>query len=372
MSPSYAVADYWLAYLFREKDPAKSRQHLQRALDAAPNLVFPYRLETLPVLRWAGGQAEHWKTTYYLALVLWNIGRLDEAKSLFAELSNVPDWSPFYLARAKLLTAENDGEKILADIQRAVDLDKTNWRAWRALTDFYEKNGRLDLAMKTSKTVYDLYPEKSALAMDYAKALFYSGDFEGCLNVLERTTVLPYEGGWEGHDLFRRANLFGAAEALKRGSHKRAVLFADKAKMWPEHLGVGKPYAVDERLENYLLALAAEKAGNRKEAKKYLEAVAADTQKFRAGWSSEHFVSALAMKKLGREDEAVQLLNNWRKESGEADAVAGWAIAKLADDESAAAQALAGLKAGPGSARWDLGTGDRYFPLVLKIADLTR
>jgi len=370
MSPSYAVADYWLAYLFREKNPAKSRQHLQWALEAVPALVFPYRLETLPVLRWAGGQAEHWKTTYYLALVLWNIGRLDEAGSLFAGLSNVPDWAPFYLARAKLQAGEKNGEKNLADIQRAVDLDKTNWRAWRELTGFYEKSGRFDLALKTSKTVYDLYPEKSALAMDYAKALFHSGDHEECLKVLERTTVLPYEGGWEGHDLYRRASLSGAAESLKKGSLKRAVSFAEKARMWPERLGVGKPYEVDERLENYLLALAAEKAGSKEEAKKYLEAVAADTQKFKAGWGSEHFVSALALKKLGRDGEAVQLLHDWREARGEAGAVAGWAIAKLASDENAAAQVLAGLKSGPGAARWDLGTGDRFFPLVLKIAEL--
>jgi tetratricopeptide (TPR) repeat protein len=361
MSPSYAVADYWLAYLTKDKNAAKSGQHLQWALEAAPDLVFPHRLETVPVLRWAHGEAEHWKTTYYLAVILWNIGRLDEARDLFTGLSNTPDWAPFYLARTRLPATEKDQEKILADIQRAIDLDKTSWRAWRALTDFHEKNGRFDLALKSSKTVYDLYPQKSSLAMDYAKALFHSGDHEECLKILERTTVLPYEGGWEGHDLYRRANLSAAVEALKKGNARRAVSYIDKARMWPERLGVGKPYDVDERLENYLLALAAEKAGNKEEAKKYLEAVAADTQKFKVRWSSEHYISALVLKKLGRDGEAVQLLHDWREARGQTDGVAGWAIAKFANDESAAAKALAELKAGP---------GDRYFPLVLKLAEL--
>ncbi len=370
MSPSYAMVDYWLAYLYREKNAAKSRQHLQWALEGPPDLIFPFRLETIPVLRWAGGQAEHWKTTYYLALVLWNVGRLDEAGSLFAGLANAPDWASFYLARTRLPAAEKDQEKILADIQRAVDLDKTSWRAWRSLTDYQEKNGRFDLALQTSKAVYDLYPDNFALAMDYARALFHSGKHEDCLKILERTTVLAYEGAWEGRDLYRQANLFVAVEALKKGSPRKAGSFVEKARMWPERLGVGKPYEVDERLENFILALAAEKAGNQEEARKYLEAVAADSQKFRAGWSSEHYVSALAMKKLGKDGEAVQLLHDWREARGQADVVAGWAIAKLANNESAAAQALAGLKARPGAAGWDLGTGDRYFPLVLKIAEL--
>jgi tetratricopeptide (TPR) repeat protein len=372
MSPSYPVADYWLAYLYKEKDAAKSRQHLQRALEASPDLVFPFRLETIPVLRWAAGRIEHWKTTYYLALILWNIGRLDEAGSLLAGLADAPDWSPFYLARAKFPARGKDRQIILADIRRAVDLDKTSWRAWRALTDFHGKSGRFDLALKTSRTVYDMYPEKFALAMDYARALFHGGDHEGCLKVLERTTVLPYEGGWEGHDLYRRANLLSAVEALKKGSPRKAISYIEKARMWPERLGVGKPYDVDERLENYILALAKEKSGNQGEAKKHLEAVAADSAKFKASWGSEHYVSALAMKKLGREGEAIQLLHDWRDARGQPDAVVAWAIAKSANDESAAAQALASLKARPGASGWDLGTGDRFFPLVLEIAELSR
>ena len=39
-------------------------------------------------------------------------------------------------------------------------------------------------------------------------------------------------------------------------------MYGEKAKLWPRNLGVGKPYEVDERLENYIIAKANNKLGN--------------------------------------------------------------------------------------------------------------
>ncbi len=371
MSPSYPVADYWLAYLLREKDPAKSRQHLERAVGAKPDFVFPYRLETIPVLQWASGEKESWKTTYYLALILWNIGRVDEARAMFRGLGRLPDWSPFYLARARLLAAEAEGddEVVLADLRKAVELDRTNWRAWKALGEAHEGSGRFDLALQASKTVYDLYPEKFILAMDYAKSLLHTGDYEACLEILDRTVILPYEGAWEGHDLYRQANLFAALEALKSGSPRKASKFASRAKLWPEHLGVGKPYEVDERLEDFILGLAAEKAGNLGAARKFYEAAAAANARFRIGPSAGNFAGAAALQRLGRDGEAAEFLASWRRERGEKDAVSAWAAARLEGDRSAAARILSEIRAGRKAGRWDMGTGEPHFRLMLKIAE---
>ncbi len=372
MSPSYPIADYWLAYLLREKDKALSQRHLEKAIAARPDFVLPHRVETIPVLQWASLEKESWKTTYYLALILWNVGRLDEARAMFRQLGNLPDWSPFYLARARLL-ADGAGEKDeLADLERAVDLDKRNWRAWRALAQAHERAGRFDLALQASRTVYGLYPDKFNLAMDYARSLFHTGAYEACLRILERTVILPYEGAWEGHDLFRQANLFAAVEALKKSSLRKASMLASRAKLWPENLGVGRPYEVDERLEDWVLGLVAEKSGNFDAAKKHYEAVAEATERFRGQWAAEHFVSAVCLRKLGREEEAVELLKEWRKERGKKDAVSAWAMAKFTGDEAAAEKILSSLRARPEGKGWDFGTGDRFFPLIMKIADLQR
>ena len=64
-----------------------------------------------------------------------------------------------------------------------------------------------------------------------------------------------------------------AIAKLKSGDLNKSISYAEKAKIWPRNLGVGKPYDVDERLENYLLALAHEKNGNREKANTYYQMV---------------------------------------------------------------------------------------------------
>jgi hypothetical protein len=250
-------------------------------------------------------------------------------------------------------------------------LAAASWRAWRALTDFYEKKGKFDLALQSARTIHKKYPDKPALAMDYAKALLHNGRFLECLDLLDRTTVLPYEGASEGRDLYRQANLHQACRFIGQGNPKKAALFAEKARLWPEHLGVGKPFDVDERLENYLVASSYERMGDCKKAEVLYAAVSADTEKFKTDLSSMNYLSALAYRKLGHEDRARELLNTWRKNRGEGDAVSGWALAEYNNDESQASKILAALKSGADASSWDMGTGDRYFPLVLEIIRAT-
>jgi tetratricopeptide (TPR) repeat protein len=369
LAPSHPIVDYWLAYLWREKDEVKSRQYLQEAEAASPQLVFPHRREDIPVLRWAAANVAGWKTPYYLGLVLWNTGMIEEAKGLFKGLADGPDWAPFYLTRARFSENGGDSEDKLADIQKAVSLDRENWRAWRAQTEFYEKSGDHERALQSAQAVYKKQPQKPALAMDYAKALLHSGKLEDCLRVLEQTNVLPYEGAWEGRDLYRQAHLLSAALSIKNKRYKAAVVSAEKAKLWPENLGVGKPFDVDERLENFIMAAAVEKIGHRKKADKLFASVCADTDKFRSGWDSVHLLGTIALKNTGKESDAVRLLSDWRTARGEEDSVSAWASAKYHGDEAKANAVLIRLKNSAGGATWDMGTGDRYLPLILKIVE---
>jgi tetratricopeptide (TPR) repeat protein len=370
MSPPHPVASLWLAYLSRDKDAARSRGFLKRAVEASPELVFPSRRETLPVLRWAAARSHDWITSYYLGLLLWHLGRADETAALWEGLGNTPEWSPFYLARARLAAEGASSDKLLADIRRAVDLDKKSWRARRALTEFYERRGDFDAALRSAKDVHDLYPGNSALAMDYAKELFHAGQPQACLKVLEGTTILPYEGASEGHDLYRQACVFCAVEAVRKGELKDAAALVDKARLWPEHLGVGRPYDTDERLENYLTALCRAKLGRPGEASKAIEEIAAETDEFWTAFGSDHAVSLLALKRLGRRDEALRLLDDWGKSRGADNSVLGWAREVFKGDAAAAQAVVEGLKAGDKGRAWDFGTGDRNFRLVLAITAL--
>jgi len=367
LAPSHPLVDHWLAYLWRETDDARSRRHLQTAEAASPHLVFPHRREDIPVLRWAAANGAGWKTSYYLGLVLWNSGQKEEARELFKRLADIPDWGPFYLTRARSLEDEGNWEDMLADIQKAINLDSEDWRAWRAQTGLLDKMGKDKEALQSAEKIYGRKPDKPALAMDFAKALLRAGKYQECLKVLGKTNVLPYEGAWEGRDLYRQAHLLAAASELKKANHKAAARSAKKAKLWPEHLGVGKPFDVDERLEDFILAAAAEKSEDPEKADELYSSVCASTDKFRQNWDAVHLLGAVALEKTGREEDAARLFADWRAARGEKDPVFAWALAKYQRDEQRAAAVLSRLKSAAEGAGGDLGTGDRYFSLVREI-----
>jgi tetratricopeptide (TPR) repeat protein len=207
--------------------------------------------------------------------------------------------------------------------------------------------------------------------MDYAKALLIGGKYEGALDVLKSTRILPYEGAWEGRDLYRQANMYLASREIAKKNFGRALRFAEAARLWPEHLGVGKPFDTDERLENYLAAVSFERAGDRDQAKKYYEAVIGDSRKFGESWGAVRWISALAMNELGMNSEAEELISAWKKKFPESPAAA-WASARMSGDEKKAGDILAGLEASIPGYPWNLAVFDREFPVVLEILRLMR
>ena len=94
-APPQATVLYTLAYLLRESAPAESAAYLDRASAASPFLVFPFREEEIAVFSWAlAARPSDWKPKYYLSLILWGKGRIDEARDLF-EMIEGADFAPF-------------------------------------------------------------------------------------------------------------------------------------------------------------------------------------------------------------------------------------------------------------------------------------
>ena len=149
----------------------------------------------------------------------------------------------------------------------------------------------------------------------------------------------------------------------------KALRFIEAARAWPEHLGVGRPFDTDERLENYLAAAAYERAGDKGRAKMYYESVAADTLKLEANSGASRYFGAVAMTRLDRRGEAERLIQAWRTQSPDCP-IAAWASARLAGDEKKAAGILAELEASVPGYPWSLARYDREFPVVLEFERL--
>lgn len=245
------IALYHKAYILsRRQDAQAAADVLRQAQNADPAYVFPHRLSTLRALQWAETVAPAWQNRYYAGLVLLGTQQLDKAAAMLATCDD-SGFAPLFLTRASL----QSGEDRLAGILRAEKLDPS-WRAGRMLLQYYIDNGLYADAVKCGKRYAKRYPDNYYIGVLYANALCKAGQYAESVNVLKRQHVLPYEGATEGHDVWRDAHLGQAGSLLKAGKYKAALQAVQDARLWPENLGVGKPYddMIDSSREDALEA----------------------------------------------------------------------------------------------------------------------
>ena len=78
--------------------------------------------------------------------------------------------------------------------------------------------------------------------------------YSECLNELENTVILPNEGARYGRITYRQAAVMETLQHLGKNKVAEALESVAKARLWPENLGVGRPFVVDERIEDFLEA----------------------------------------------------------------------------------------------------------------------
>jgi Tfp pilus assembly protein PilF len=307
LAPKTAEVLYWRARL--EDAGAEADALLKKADEASPERVFPFRPESAEVLQWATTRSSSWRPRYYLALVHRAVGNLDEARRLFEECGERPDYAPFYAARSVALEAVSP-ERSMADLERAARLDPGQWRFGRMLADRQLRQGATAAALETARRYSAQFPANYILGMLHAKGLLANGRYRAAADRLARLRILPYEGATEGRRLYREAHLMLAVESLRKGDARAALRSIDAARLWPENLGAGKPYPenVDERLEDWLAAQGLARRGQAAESSALLQRVAAFEGRERGAGTLVH---ALALRQAGREAEARKLLDDW-------------------------------------------------------------
>ena len=273
-----------------------------------PGLVFPFRPESAEILQKIVGKTEHWLPKYHLALIQWSSNNTDEAKRLFDQCGETPAYAPFYAARAKLFTGD---KRVLADLQKARDLDKNEWRHGRALINYYIQQKQYDKALTTADAEYKAFPGNYMLGMLYARALILNKKYAEADKLLSKIEVLPNEGATIGRQLYRESKLMLAVENMRSANCKKALQYIADSKLWPERLGVGKPYDedIDMRIEDWMSYECFAKTKNEKAAKQMLDKIIA----YRPGGenarpSINNLITAWALKKTGRESDASRFL----------------------------------------------------------------
>ena len=236
--------------------------------------AFPFRPESLPVLRWAARHDSHWGWRYLLGLNLWALDRRDEAALALDLLGAEPDYGAAYVARGHLLREVEDRDPGL-DFLRAVELAPEDRIVRIELIRYLQGEGRWADALQSSARAREIFPDDFNLALLHVRALVSLGGYGEAIDVLAATHVLPSENARESHHLYELAHVGAAMDAIDAGDHGAARDYLEAALLWPESLGQGRPFEPDERLVRFVLGAAARQAGDQDGAREAFEAVAA-------------------------------------------------------------------------------------------------
>ena len=201
-------------------------------------------------------------------MIYWKKGRLDEARSLFDQCGDDPaSFAPFYLAKAELFHAHT--EIVKGSLEKAKEIDGENWRVDLALSKMYMSQGEYELAEEITWLSLKKNPERSVLGLNYGISLLKLEKFRQCVSFLESFELIPFEGAVMGRNVYHEAAVKSAFDEIRKRNYKKAIAYAEKALLWPENLGSGKPYDPDERLDNYILAYCNDKLDRSEIAQSY-------------------------------------------------------------------------------------------------------
>ncbi|MCC6286734.1 MAG: hypothetical protein IT249_02510 [Chitinophagaceae bacterium] len=240
----------WLAFL--NNQPADFT-------NVSAALAFPFRAETAMVFEQLLQKQQDWMLKYQLGLIYHDRNRMAESRGLLLSCKDEPTFAPFYVVRSQVMNT--DTTQALADLKRAAQLDATGWRYQKLLAEYYMSHNQPEQALTIATVFHKQHPDNLIMGMLYAKALLLNKNYVETDKLLTGLQILPFEGATEGKQLYREAKLMQAVAALQQKKYAVAKKLIEQGKLWPENLGVGKPYEdnIDTRLEDWMLYLTEQK-----------------------------------------------------------------------------------------------------------------
>jgi tetratricopeptide (TPR) repeat protein len=367
-APAHPIVYYWKAYLSDKLGfQSEAEANLRNAAQCSYHFVFPFRTETAEVLQWAQSRSGEWTIRYFLGLILWSKGRLDDARSLMASCETRPADAPFYITRGNLFKGVNDSMAMI-DYKQGVQRGPDEWRSHYTLASFCNERGYHVGALLTLNPAQKRFPDNYVLQFELAKTLLSCKRYLDCLALLDTLRILPFEGAGYGRELHRQAAVLASVQAIREGKNSEALALVARAREWPEQLGVGKPYDVDSRMEDLLEGVCRQRQGDSASATKLLQAVvkvnASEKQH-----DAQYVLHLLALRRLGRNRDAIKALDAWASLDSTSNVV-HWALGVFPRDSQTAPHPHLSMES-PATTAGKPVVPDPDFPIIKEIASIS-
>ena len=195
------------------------------------------------------------------------------------------------------------------DLQMAYNQSPKNWRYAFSLAEDHFKSVNSIAALKIIQKTYKQDQDNYFAGMLLAQTLNKLKDYDKAIGLLKNLRILPYEHATEGRKIYTNAYIGSALEAIIKGDHDKATQRLEAALMWPEHLGVGKPFDPDQRMERFLLAYLQDREKQSEKAQNSLSQVAKYSKKQLFKSSKNHLLGIYAIAQTDGEKDAQQFIS---------------------------------------------------------------
>ena len=302
MGPKHLLNSLWLAYL------NQNTMALSALDDQSIAFVFPYRKESLNMLQWVVDQNPSWKAQYLMGLNLMGRAQMQKGIQIFKDLGQNPDDHLFYYVRG-MLFKKHQLAGYQKDLQKAFKQSPKNWRYAFSLAEDLFQSGNLSATLNIIQKTYKQDRDNYFAGMLLAQTLNQLKDYEKAIRLLKDLRILPYEHATEGRKIYTDAYVGSALQSIMKGNHTQASQRLNTALLWPEHLGVGKPFDPEERWERFLLAYLEHKNQQTEKVQKSLEEIAKFSKKQLFKPSKNHLLGIYAIAVTEGEREAQQFVS---------------------------------------------------------------
>ena len=310
---SYPLLHYYAGYAAAKKGAAAdAARSFKRAAEMPPDHCFPFQLEMIDVLRMA---MERNPADANAPLYLGNLLYDHQPETAIQEWEKGRDRGSRVATLYRNLgigyeRARKDRTKAIEFYEKAVELDPKDTRLIHELDSAYRNaqvpvDRRLAMLNRHHQTlISDVFTEPLG---HKAEVLTLAGQYDQALTLLKDQYFRIWEGGAGLYGTFVDANLLRGLELMQSGERARAKAFFDAAKEFPRNLEAKKYYAGGRSCEiHYYEGAYYEALGDQAKARQAYEQALAERQYYDA-FGAPHFYRGLALKKLGRSEEAKPL-----------------------------------------------------------------
>ena len=260
---------YWLAWLSaRAGQDGAALGWLRRAALTPVETVFPWRPETVAVLRYAverqPDDARAWRA---LGNLYGGLGRFDEAVDAWRRAATLDDADAVSRRNLAWVAWRRDGDLAEAAswLRRALVLRPEEQTYARDLARIDRQRGRPEQAAELLAR-YDPARMRADVAVLRAELLTESGRPGEAIRLLQAVRLTHREGRSAPHRAWVAAHLARGRERFEGGDAAAALADFEAALEWPENLAVGRPARPAEAEAEYWRARALEALGRSEQA----------------------------------------------------------------------------------------------------------